>query len=176
MQAIYIKQNQFIHEALDERLTRTPCDLYISSRTVAWTLRTCLPQAISWETDISRVNSSSWVRVSLRSHAPEVPEDHVGCIASSGSHDTSSWKGASHEPKLCSPLSHPSIPPWDCQGTSHKAEQGRLKGGIGVWVTEPPGTIIKTDPRLPSRLPESMQEGPVSDPSECPPCPSQPES
>ena len=170
MQAIYIKQNQFIHEALDERLTRPPCDLYVSSRTVAWALRTCLPQAMSWETDISRVNSSSWVRVSSRSHAPEVPEDHVGCIASSGSHDTSSWKGASHEPKLCSPLP-PFYPPMGLPRHQPQSRTGKTKGWCWAWVTEPPGTIIKTDPGHPSRLPESMQEGPVTGPSKCPPLP-----
>ena len=138
MQVIYIKQNQFIHEAVDERLTRTPCDLYASSRTVAWALRTCLPQAISWETDVSRVNSSSWVRVSSRSHAPEVPEDHVGCIASSGSHDTSSWKGASHEPKLCSPPSHPSIPSVGLPRHQPQSRTGRTEGwywGMGNRTT-----------------------------------------
>lgn len=39
------------------------------------------------------MDSSAWVSVSSAPHDLEVPEDHVGCIASSCSHDASSWMG-----------------------------------------------------------------------------------
>ena len=35
MQTIDIKQNQFIQEAIDARLTRTQCNLYVFSKVVA---------------------------------------------------------------------------------------------------------------------------------------------
>lgn len=59
----------------------------------------------------------------------------MGCIASSSSHDTSSWKGISHEPKLHSPPN-----PREgqgLQGTLSHAEWRCLREVLGVRASEP---------------------------------------
>lgn len=88
------------------------------------------------------------------SHALEVLEDYVSCIASSGSHDTSSWKGISSEPKLSST---PSREQAGAELTERPVtKQNRMFEG-GAWAVGNRATWVHYEDKseLPSRLPAS---------------------
>lgn len=64
------------------------------------------------------------VRVGSGSHAFEVSEDNMGCIASSGSHDASSWKTTTGEAKLRSQPSQRA-----CWARAHREAERRPDRG-----------------------------------------------